>query len=151
MKPRYSYFLQFGGAGKSGEWCVTDLSKAGPENDYDGEILFRHPYSDEEDGDEPPAPVREVYEKLIGYVPGAPQAPPENLVELMADEDGSAFDQPCAFGHRVDSHAVYCHNTSWLYAPRKCRRTWYTGGEIRDEDCKGFRANPFHKSPERSP
>jgi hypothetical protein len=62
-----------------------------------------------------------------------------NLVELMV---GSAFDQPCKYGNRVDCHAVYCHNTDWPQAPRKCRRTWYTGGEIRDEDCPGFSPNP---------
>lgn len=140
-EPRYSYFLRFSGEG--GEWCVVDLSTKGPANDWDGDILFRHPYSEaEEDGSgEPPAPVREVYEKLIGYVPGALQEPPLNLVELVSDEE-SAFDQPCIYGHRVDGHAVYCHNDTWLYAPRKCRRTWYTGGEIRDEDCKGYKPNP---------
>ena len=66
-----------------------------------------------------------------------------NLVELMADDD-CAFDQPCAFGNRVEGHAVYCHNTTWGGAPRKCRRTWYTGGETRDEDCPGYVANPHY-------
>src|SRR3990167_11162825 len=33
-----------------------------------------------------------------------------NLVELIGGEDDCAFDQPCAFGHRVNGHAVYCHN-----------------------------------------
>lgn len=65
-----------------------------------------------------------------------------NLVELIAGEDECAFDQPCGYGHRVDGHAVYCHNEKWPDAPRKCRRTWYTGGEVRDEDCEGFWPNP---------
>ena len=61
-----------------------------------------------------------------------------NLVEWIADSDDSAFDQPCRYGHRVEGHAVYCHNDWWPDAPTKCRRTWYTGGEVRDEDCPGF-------------
>ena len=67
-----------------------------------------------------------------------------NLVELVADADDEdcAFDQPCIYGHRVETHAVYCHNNDWKDAPRKCRRTWYTGGETRDEDCPGFKPNP---------
>ena len=71
-----------------------------------------------------------------------------NLVELIAlgDENSDcAFDQPCAHGHRVDGHAVYCHNTEWEDAPRKCRRTWYTGGEDRDEDCPGYSPNSLYK------
>ena len=65
-----------------------------------------------------------------------------NLVELIADDEDCAFDQPCAFGHRVETHAVYCHNSEWPDAPRKCRRTWYTGGKERDEDCPGYKPNP---------
>lgn len=66
-----------------------------------------------------------------------------NLVELVADE--SAFDQPCIYSNRVEGHAVYCHNDGWTEGPRKCRRTWYTGGEVRDEDCEGFAPNPEYK------
>jgi len=65
----------------------------------------------------------------------------DNLVEMIAEPDECAFDQPCAHGHRVEGHAVYCHNTEWKNAPRKCRRTWYTGGRVRDEDCDGFKPN----------
>lgn len=68
-----------------------------------------------------------------------------NLVELVDDGDDSAFDQPCKHGLRVDGHAVYCHNTGWEDAPRKCRRTWYTGGETRDEDCPGYAPNKDYK------
>lgn len=65
------------------------------------------------------------------------------LVPLVAAMSGDevAFDQPCAYGQRVDGHAVYCTNHEWEDAPRKCRRTWYTGGEVRDEDCEGFAPN----------
>lgn len=66
-----------------------------------------------------------------------------NLVELFAGSEDCAFDQPCAHGHRVENHAVYCHNDAWKEGPRKCRRTWYTGGEVRDEDCPGFSLNPL--------
>jgi hypothetical protein len=68
-----------------------------------------------------------------------------NLVELIGDPDECAFDQPCAHGHRVEWHAVYCHNDTWPGAPRKCRRSWYTGGEERDEDCPGYAPNPEYK------
>lgn len=66
---------------------------------------------------------------------------PENLNERVADPKDCAYDQPCIYGHRVEYHAVYCHNNAWDDAPRKCRRTWYTGGAVRDEDCPGFRPN----------
>lgn len=66
-----------------------------------------------------------------------------NLVEMVADieEADCAFDQPCKWGHRVETHAVYCHNEGLIGSPRKCRRTWYTGGKVRDEDCPGFAPN----------
>lgn len=65
-----------------------------------------------------------------------------NFVEIAADPVECAFDQPCRFGNRVDGHAVYCHNDAWTDGPRKCRRSWYTGGETKDEDCPGFEKNP---------
>ena len=65
-----------------------------------------------------------------------------DLAELIISQDeGSAFDQPCHWGNRVGNLSVYCHNKKWLGAPRKCRCTWYTGGEVRDEDCQGYKAN----------
>ena len=66
-----------------------------------------------------------------------------DLAEMMIAhwEKDDAFDQPCKYGHRVGGHAVYCHNEWWNGAPRKCRRTWYTGGEVKDEDCQGYRSN----------
>ena len=65
-----------------------------------------------------------------------------NLVELC--EDG-CFDQPCIYGHRINGHAVYCHNENWKDAPRKCRNSWYTGGLEKDEDCPGYKPNLNHK------
>lgn len=70
-----------------------------------------------------------------------------NVVELIASHDDCAFDQPCRFGHRVEGHAVYCHNEAWEDSPRKCRRSWYTDGRIKDEDCPGFEANPQFSGP----
>ena len=64
-----------------------------------------------------------------------------NIAELIAEPYECTFDQPCKHGHRVETHAVYCHNQEWKGAPRKCRRTWHTGGEVRDEDCEGFAPN----------
>jgi hypothetical protein len=69
-----------------------------------------------------------------------------NIVEAIQEEDSDcAFDQPCKFGHRVEGHAVYCHNDAWRDGPRKCRRSWYTGGKTKDEDCPGFQPNPEFK------
>ena len=67
-------------------------------------------------------------------------------VAMLLSDDGDAFDQPCAYGFLVKGHAVYCCNDEWKEGPRKCRRTWYTGGEVRDEDCPGFKKNeePSH-------
>lgn len=78
--------------------------------------------------------------------------PPEripitNLVELAADVSGSdcAFDQVCAHGHRVEGHAVYCHNEAWLNHPRKCRRRQHRESwdkaDYRHEECPGFYPN----------
>lgn len=60
-------------------------------------------------------------------------------------EEDSDFDQPCIFGHRCGGHSVYCCNDEWKDAPRKCRRTWYTGGKIKGEDCLGYKPNPDFK------
>lgn len=68
-----------------------------------------------------------------------------NVVEIIADPDECAFDQPCKYGNRVESHAVYCHNDNWKEGPRKCRRSWHSGGKIKDEDCKGYAPNPNHR------
>lgn len=64
-----------------------------------------------------------------------------NIVEMLEEDEEQEFDQPCAYGNRVDNYAVYCHNKKWKDAPTKCRRTWYTAGEVRDEDCEGFKKN----------
>lgn len=65
-----------------------------------------------------------------------------NVVELATEDDDSidgGFDQPCCFGNRVESHAVYCHNDEWPNHPRKCRRN---REDYLHEDCPGFVANP---------
>ena len=71
-----------------------------------------------------------------------------DLVEFLISsmEEDNAFDQPCKYGYRVNGHAVYCHNKKWKDAPRKCRRSWYTGNydntnEDSDYACKGFEKN----------
>lgn len=111
-------------------------------------VLWSRPYAEGEDTGEYffPPDVRAKYEELLGKPEfddkwaGGSAA---NLVEFFAEDQG--FNQPCAFGNLCEGHAVYCHNDGWLYAPRKCRRTWYTGGEVRDEDCPGFKPNPSQK------
>lgn len=153
-RDQYSISLRFGGSEGAGGWGGTWIITKAKWHAFDdrdggywafenGEEVFKFPARDD-DGDAwgPPA-VRAEYERLIEYDPGYDPAGPVNLVEMIQDEDADcAFDQPCAFGHRVNGHAVYCHNSKWLYAPGKCRRTWYTGGKTRDEDCEGFQPNP---------
>lgn len=130
-----------------GDFYVISDSGGSEWSMVDDPVVWKHPWS--ENDEEPyPKAVREKYEELCGrpeFIPfdeDAACGSTDQLVEMMAGEDGCAFDQPCKFGRRVESHAVYCHNDGWLYAPRKCRRTWYTGGELRDEDCRGFKQNP---------
>lgn len=88
-----------------------------------------------------PADMRSEYERLTGkpeFTLSEQKTFTPEPVELLDDSDGSGFNQPCRFGYLVEGHSVYCHNERWLYAPRKCRRTWYTNGERRDEDCPGY-------------
>ena len=126
--------LRFSRDAPEGEWRIT---KGDP---WDEEVLWSRPYGDDGEGGEHgwPADMRQEYERLIGRGEFESSNGSWNIVEAIADE--SSFDQPCRFGNRVEGHAVYCHNDAWLYSPRKCRRTWYTGGEVRDEDCPGFEA-----------
>jgi len=78
-----------------------------------------------------------------------------NIVEIAtAGDDDCAFDQPCYYGHRVESHAVYCHNETWPDSPHKCRRgehcAWIYGIDVeknKHENCPGFVANPGYKPP----
>lgn len=121
------------------------------DSDKDREdIVWRRAYDENEDLGQYdwPADMRAEYERLTGKTEiqiwhGKTAI---NLVEMI--DNNQAFNQPCAFGNLIEGHAVYCHNDSWLYAPRKCRRTWYTGGERRDEDCPGYVPNPqLAKSP----
>lgn len=69
-----------------------------------------------------------------------------NIVELLTDD--SAFDQECKYANRVETHAIYCHNTFWKYAPRKCPRVsgkgyCYDGmAYLPMRRCSGFAKNP---------
>ena len=70
-----------------------------------------------------------------------------DLIELMAEDEKCAFDQPCKYGYRIENHAVYCHNKNWPGAPRKCHRSWYWKEYKKDQKdsdyhCPGFEANP---------
>lgn len=145
----YGISLTFGGDNPDGLWTITHYPKGyGPTSE--DKVVWSSPYLKEhEDMEGYPAVVKEAYERIIGYDPQATSEEPFNIVEMMAAAAGDecAFDQPCAYGFRVEGHAVYCHNTWWLYAPRKCRRTWYTGGRISDETCEGYRPNPLYVKP----
>ena len=71
----------------------------------------------------------------------------ELVIELKNPVKGN-YDQPCAHGYTVPGHAVYCHNNTSPEAPIKCRRTWYSDGKDRDEDCPGFTTNTEYKAKE---
>ena len=66
-----------------------------------------------------------------------------SLNELCMIDEGEecVYDQSCYYGFRCGDHGVYCHNDVWEEAPFKCRRTWFFGGEVQDEDCPGFKLN----------
>ena len=61
-----------------------------------------------------------------------------NLVELFSED--KTYNQKCVYGCLVPGHAVYCHSVD-KGAPRKCKRSWYTGGAEKDEDCPYFKLN----------
>ena len=53
--------------------------------------------------------------------------------ELCFDSD-VFYDCQCFWGCRMETHAIYCHNSKWDGKPMKCRV------EIQS-DCEGFRVN----------
>ena len=140
-RDRFYYSYTF-----NGEGSVWLISKKPDGRSYaligQDEVVFEYQCDGYGDELEPPQPVRDKYEELIEYNPHYSPSSRANLVEMIADEDEVGFNQACRFGSLVEGHAVYCHNDKWLYGPRKCRRTWYTGGEVRDEDCEGFEPSP---------
>ena len=79
----------------------------------------------------PPPPARE--RRVINTV---------EMVAVEGDNSDCAFDQPCCYGHRVECHAVYCHNEKWPDSPRKCYRN---KSDYQHEDCPGFVANPDYE------
>ena len=108
-------------------------------------VVWRMPYLREHGYlAEPPAELRAEYERLIGWKAGMRRVDFANVVEMIADED-CAFDQPCAHGYRVEQHAIYCHNTTWLYAPSKCTFCSKTGerheGCVPHAECPGYKQN----------
>ena len=144
-RDEFSYCLSYSDKFPDGMWLIFKAGKFHDVAADDSCAIAQIPHDDTWQGDGPPPKVRAEYERLIGYVPRPVDLNPltrANIVELAAEPGECGFDQPCAFGNRVEGHAVYCHNEHWLYAPRKCRRTWYTGGETRDEDCEGYQPNP---------
>lgn len=146
---RYTYGHRHTAEGA--HWYIQDMGTKGYCN-HDDPVVFTLPFKEEHwELDVPPDELRAKYEELEGRPEFVnwddPPAMP-NIVELVADEDDCAWDQPCAFGHRVESHAVYCHNDKWLYAPRKCRRrqaSSWLGEAWPHEDCRGFKPNPLLK------
>lgn len=150
-KRRYTYSHVFSDENNwKGEWLITDKGDKGYSLPADPVVWrSRCENSPDTDDGQPPIELREKYESLLrdsGFDVSTAVGSPVNIVEMIADEEDCAFDQPCAHGHRVDSHAVYCHNEAWLYAPRKCRRTQgpsFCGDNARPhEKCAGFLANP---------
>jgi hypothetical protein len=138
----YTYSYVSDGLGKN-EWRIFRRRKDGLFPDvFSGKPVWSLPVEHYEyDDNGPPAAVRAKYEELIEFDPDHIGEPFVNIVELLDGGEGGGFNQPCRFGNLCEGHAVYCHNEKWLYSPRKCRRTWYSGGEIRDEDCPGYEPN----------
>jgi hypothetical protein len=147
MNRRYSY--QSVHSRDRAEWQIVDRELG---SHFDPKaIIWRCPYLREHDClAEPPKEVRVEYERLLAEAgqlpkPGIPENPFVNVVEMIQSDDADcAWDQPCAHGHRVEFHAVYCHNEQWLYSPRKCHRS-QKDPEWRHQDCPGFLANPLWK------
>ena len=140
----YTYLLVFSKTTPEGGWQILDISDVSFSEAFGDErkVVFRCPTGlpGQEDG-LPPEPLRKKYEELLGrpeFIEHADSSIP-NIVELVAEAEDCAWDQPCKFGHRVDTHAVYCHNKGWLYAPRKCRRN---RTDYLHESCRGFKVNP---------
>lgn len=152
LRDKYSYASSV----RNGKWVYV-IFEVAKQWDIDeksdwpiGGIVARIECDGEWDGDGPPPNVRAEYERIIQYKPRPVDLNPltrPGVVEIIAEPEECSFNQPCIFGHLVDGHAVYCHNEHWLYAPRKCRRSWATGGERRDEDCEGYAPNPSTLNP----
>ena len=145
---RYTYHLifSFEPGGFSG-WEILDMEVRRWEFGNKEAVVAQFPYNETEDDNSgrPPIALRRRYEELLGRGEFLDEdthgEPAINIVEFIADQDDSAFDQPCAFGYRVETHAVYCHNDKWLYAPRKCHRST----EWPWQECPGFLAYPIEK------
>jgi hypothetical protein len=75
---------------------------------------------------------------------GAYQSREEKPVRV---EDGEVFGQvnPCRYGEQCGWHACYCNHAK---GPRKCRRSWYTGGKEPDAACEHYEANPYWRERE---
>lgn len=117
--------------GNNGDWWR--IRHAGGE-----EVLFQSPFLLEHWGlAEPPLIIQREYERLIQYDPSATRAFTPNVVEILADEEDCAFDQPCLYGYRVENYKVYCHNNVWLYAPSVCHRSL----SYPHAQCPGFKEN----------
>lgn len=140
---QYTYGHKHSGRDK-GEWYIQDIGTKGYCSINDP-VVFTMPFLPEHwDLDVPPPEFRAKFEELCGrpeFIDHNEQSK-RNIVEMIADEDDCAWDQPCVFGYRVDNHAVYCHNDKWLYSPRKCRRN---RNDFLHEDCRGYKANPLVK------
>ena len=72
-------------------------------------------------------------------------------VEHGKKGDGTPYEEvfgminPCRFGDQCEGHACYCNHPD---GPRKCRKSWYYGGEERDQDCEYYEPNPHWQEAE---
>lgn len=142
-EPRYTYSLVFGPEnGYRGSWYILDTSIEGWQwGNHKRAIVAEFPYNEDNSHDgRPPLVLRQKYEELLGRSEfEETREAPFNIVTLLADENDCGYDQVCAYGYRVETHAVYCHHTGWLYAPSKCKR----GGDWPHAECPGYLANPL--------
>lgn len=139
----YSFYYGYDFKDNKITFNIFDTNKTDHKNPLGRKVVWtgQFPIQDDYEGHQFPLEFRQEYERLLNRSEFVADAQPEeaNLVEVVAGDD-CAWDQPCAHGHRVEQHAVYCHNSFWLYAPRKCYRNRL---DFKHENCPGF------KSPDR--
>lgn len=128
VRPAVGYGIGCTGTSENKEWRAEVRFRGGNEQAAEGcaalaGVLF---FAQSLSAPWPPAP------------PEARSPVPSNVVEIAAFEGDCAFDQTCAFGYRVEHHAVYCEHSQWPDHPRKCRRD---RALYRHEDCPGFTPN----------
>lgn len=152
---RYTYRQTFDARSPNGRYEICFMGDKGYHGHNDPVVWSYDCTPDDDliDDGQPPLALRQEYERLLkadGWIPELADHAVDIAKCIIASQtDDVAYDQPCAYGCRVEYHAVYCENDKWLYAPRKCRRTQgpsvWSNQAWPHEKCAGFLANPLYK------